>query len=190
MCERPGQIPAAPAGREPEDGAASLTPGGRPAGLQLFVRPPPCPPQATLQDKHKANELLLQLLGSPGSAVSELGPGQVSLSLRTLAVSQCSVEMALLVFKARRFGSSSLWCRCLTLVVPGVGFKPLVSQGDTLDFEFPPDCGLLCLGWGRSFMAGLCPSLLYLLAFGLLSLVWPSRRSSVSFQRKVFHMKL
>lgn len=87
MCERPGKIPAAPAGREPEDGAASLAPGGRPAGLPLFVRPPSCPPQATLQDKHKANELLLQLLGGPGSAVSELGPGQVSLSM-TLAVSQ------------------------------------------------------------------------------------------------------
>lgn len=69
MCESPGQIPAAPAGREPEDGAASLAPGGRPAGLQLSVRPLSCPPQATLQDKHKANELLLQLLGGLGSAV-------------------------------------------------------------------------------------------------------------------------
>ena len=88
MCESPGQIPAAPAGREPEDCATSLAPGRRPAGLQLFARPPSCPPQATLQDKHKVNELLLQLLGGPGSAVSELGPGQVSLSLRTLAISQ------------------------------------------------------------------------------------------------------
>lgn len=88
MRESPGKIPAAPAGREPEHGAAGLAPGGRPAGLPLFVRPPSCPPQATLQDKHKANELLLQLLGGPGSAVSELGPGQVSLSMRTLAVSQ------------------------------------------------------------------------------------------------------
>ena len=33
-------------------------------------------PQATLQDKHNANELLLHLLGGPGSAASELRPGQ------------------------------------------------------------------------------------------------------------------
>lgn len=54
-----------------------------------------------------------------------------------------------------------------------MGFKSFVSQGDTLDFEFPPDCGLLGLGWGRRFMAGLCPSLLHLLPRGLLSLVCP-----------------
>lgn len=40
------------------------------------------------------------------------------------------------------------------------GFKPFVSQGDTLDFEFPPDCGLLW-AWGGRFMARLCPSLLH-----------------------------
>ena len=75
--------------REPQNGAASLAPGGRPAGPQLFVRPPSCQPQATLRAKHKANELLRRPVGGPGSAASELGPGQVSLSLRPLrAVSQ------------------------------------------------------------------------------------------------------
>ena len=47
--------------------------------------------------------------------------------------------MALLVFKARCFGSSLLWCRCLKSGGAWCGFKPFVSQGDTLGFEFPPD---------------------------------------------------
>ncbi|OWK09502.1 hypothetical protein Celaphus_00006391 [Cervus elaphus hippelaphus] len=50
--------------------------------------------RATLRDKHKANELLRQLLGGPGSAVSELGSGQ------TLSSHSSGSEMMLLVAMA------------------------------------------------------------------------------------------
>ena len=56
-------------------------------------------PQATLQDKHNANEPLLHLLGGPGSAASELSPG--------------AGEFKLVLFKGRFSGVLWKWLRGL-----------------------------------------------------------------------------
>ena len=56
-------------------------------------------PQATLQDKHNANELILHILRGPGSAASELSPG--------------AGEFKLVLFKGRFSGVLWKWLRGL-----------------------------------------------------------------------------